>query len=468
MNAPASLADQLRSATDLAHAGRFPQAEAMARQVLALQPRSAAAHYVLALSAMLQKRHADALPPIETAIKFEGGNAQYHFVRAMCLAGAGRADDAVAAYRGALSIRPSFFEAWANLGNVLELKRRFPEAEEAYRQALRLKPGAPPVLHGLGVCLFARGDLEEAAKAFSAAVAGNPNVVTFRTNLARALGRLGRHDAAMVHLREAVRLRPESVEGWVNLAEQCYLGGQQAEAIAAIDQAIALAPGNTGLRYFRDSISGTGVDRWSDEDVRDWFDRFAPTFDDLLVRDLEYRTPQRLVEFLAPWLVGREGKLRIEDLGCGTGLSGLALKPYAAHLAGADLSAEMIARARDRGVYESLTVAEIVAYLDGRPAQACELVAAVDVFVYIRSLDEVFRAAARALVPGGMFAFSVERLDSGGDVAVTRSGRYAHSRKYLQSLAAAHGLVEWKIEEKVIRKEVGHPVEGLLAAFSKP
>ncbi len=468
MNAPASVTDQLRAATDLAHAGRFPQAEAMARQVLALQPRSAAAHYVLALSAMLQKRHADALPPIDAAIGLEAGNAQYHFVRAMCLAGAGRADEAVAAYRSALSIRPSFFEAWANLGNVLEMKRSHAQAEEAYRHALRLKPGAPPVLHGLGVCLFARGALEEAAKAFTAAVAGNPNMAAFRTNLGKTLGRLGRPDAAIVHLRESVRLRPRSVEAWVNLSEQCYLAGQQAEAIAAIDQAIALDAGNTGLKYFRNSISGAGAERWSDADIRDWFDRFAPTFDDLLVKDLEYRTPQRMGGFLAPWLSGREGKLRIEDLGCGTGLSGLVLKPYAAHLSGVDLSGEMVAKARDRGVYDSLTVAEIVAYLGDRPPEACDLVAAMDVFVYIRSLEPVFQAATRSLAPGGLFAFSVERLDSEGDIAVNRSGRYAHSRKYLRSLAAANGLVEWRMEDTVLRKEVGQPVEGLLAAFSKP
>jgi predicted TPR repeat methyltransferase len=159
--------------------------------------------------------------------------------------------------------------------------------------------------------------------------------------------------------------------------------------------------------------------------------------------------------------------LRIEDLGCGTGLSGIALKPWAARLAGVDLSGQMLARARERGIYDSLDEAEIAAHLDARPEGACDLAAAMDVFVYLGDLDPVFRAVTRSLAPGGMFAFSVERLEGEGDFHLAPSGRYAHSAAYLRARAAAHGLAEWKIGEAVIRKEAGQDVTGLLAAFTK-
>lgn len=467
MSQGASIAEQLRTATALVHAGRFLQAEAGARQVLARQPRNAEAHYVMALSAMFQNRPADALPPIDMAIKLDGSDSQYPFLRALCLANTGRPDEALAAYRRALDLRPAFFEAWANLGNLLEVNARYAEAEEAYTKAIALNAGAAPVQNGLGICLLARGELPAAAEAFARAVAADPGVATFHNNLGNTLGKLRQSEPAIGHLQEAVRLRPDYREAWINLGEQCYVAGRDADAVAAIDRALALDPDNGGLRHLRDAIAGVQTERAPDDYIRGFFDRFAHDFDRRLVEDLEYRTPQRMAEFLAPWLAENPRKLRIEDLGCGTGLSGLVLKPYAAHLAGVDLSGQMLAKARERNLYDALAEAEIAAYLDGKPAGECDLAAAMDVFVYVGNLDEIFRAVARALAPGGLFAFSVERLDGEGDFRLARSGRYAHSSAYLQALAAKHGLAQWKLDEAVIRKESGAPVHGILAAFRK-
>ncbi len=468
MSPTASVAEQLRAASQLVQEGRYLQAEAFARQVLARQPRNAEAHYVLALSAMHQGRAADALPAIEKALSLAGSEPPYHLLHGICLAGAGRLEPAIAAYRKAVALRPAYFEAWANLGNLLERLDRWPEAEEAYRQAVRARPAAPvQVLNGLGMCALARGDTTGAVQAFERAVAANPAFPTARNNLGNTLGKLKRHVEAIGHLREAVRLQPDYSAAWVNLGEQCYLAGRDAEAVEALDRALALDSSNSGLKHLRDSIAGVQTARAPDDYIRGFFDRFAEEFDKRLVQDLEYRTPQRMIEFLSPWLAGREGRLRIEDLGCGTGLSGVALKPWAASLAGADLSAGMLDKARERGIYDSLQEAEIAAYLDGRPAGGCDLAAAMDVFVYVGDLDPVFRAVARSLAPGGMFAFSVERLEDGEGFRLARSGRYAHSPGYLRDLARAHGLAEWKIDETVIRKEAGRDVAGLHAAFTK-
>ena len=443
MSQGAPIAQQLRAATQLVYAGRFLQAEAGARQVLARQPRNAEAHYVLALSAMFQKRHADALPAIDKAMSLDAALAQYPFVRGMCLAGLGRVDEAVADYRRALALRPAFFEALANLGNLLELNGRYADAEDVYRRALALKADAAPVLNGYGICLLAREDLKQAADAFARAVAADPAFATGHNNLGNTLARLEQFDDAIVHLEEAVRLRPGFTEAWISLADQRY------------------------LKHLRDAAAAGQDGRGATEYVREFFDRFAPAFDQRLVEDLEYRTPQRMAQFLAPWLADRKGSLRVEDLGCGTGLSGLVLKPYAARIAGVDLSGRMLAKARERHLYDSLHEAEIAAYLEGKPAGECDLAAAMDVFVYVGDLEAIFRAVARSLAPGGMFAFSVERLDGEGDFRLARSGRYAHSRQYLRSLAKAHGLAEWKIEDAVIRKDAGRPVPGLHAAFTK-
>jgi predicted TPR repeat methyltransferase len=158
-------------------------------------------------------------------------------------------------------------------------------------------------------------------------------------------------------------------------------------------------------------------------------------------------------------------QLRIADLGCGTGLSGAVLKPYAKTLVGVDLSGMMLAKARERRLYDALHEAEIARFLDAAPAGERDLAAAMDVFVYVGDLAEIFRAAARSLAAGGMFAFSVEHHQGDENFHLARSGRYAHSPRYIRALAQASGFTEWNAEEAVIRKESGEPVKGLLFGF---
>jgi len=468
MGPVAPVAQLLREALDDVHAGRFGPAEQKAARVLRANPSNAQAHYALGLSALFQQRPADALAPLDRAAALAPQDPQYPFVRGMALAGMGQVEEAVEAYRAALRLRPVFFEASANLGNLLERNHRHPEAVEAYEAALRAKPGVPLVLNGLGLCLLALGDLPRAAECFARAVTADPNLATAHNNLGIVLGRLKRPQEAVAHLERAVAIRPAFPEAWINLGEQYYMAQRDADAVRALDEALKLDGGNAGIRHLRDSIAGVQTGRAPDEFIRGFFDRFAADFDKRLVGDLEYRTPQRMAEFLAPWLAGKEGALAIEDLGCGTGLSGLVLKPFARRLAGVDLSGKMLDKARERALYDELAEDEIARYLDARPAGATDLAAAMDVFVYIGDLDAIFAAVARSLAPGGLFAFSVERLEGEEPYRLARSGRYAHSAAYLRSLAAAHGLVEWKLADSVIRKEAGQPVTGLIAGFTRP
>lgn len=59
---------------------------------------------------------------------------------------------------------------------------------------------------------------------------------------------------------------------------------------------------------------------------------------------------------------------RCVDLGCGTGLMGPLLRPHTQQLAGVDLSAGMVQKARERGCYDELAVDELVQFLEGAAA----------------------------------------------------------------------------------------------------
>ena len=60
-----------------------------------------------------------------------------------------------------------------------------------------------------------------------------------------------------------------------------------------------------------------------------------------------------------------DGRDNILDVGCGTGLCGALLSPYARRLVGVDLSDRMLDQARERNIYDELVKGELTAYLDG-------------------------------------------------------------------------------------------------------
>jgi predicted TPR repeat methyltransferase len=148
------------------------------------------------------------------------------------------------------------------------------------------------------------------------------------------------------------------------------------------------------------------------------------------------------------------------DLGCGTGLAGVAFRPVALHLSGVDLSPGMIAEARRKAIYDDLVVADMGAYLH-TTTRRFDLVVAADVFVYAGALDTLF-AAVRRVMDGGVFAFTVQHRE-GADFVLGTEHRYSHSRAYIAACAAAAGFTVTRLDDGVFRQEKGVDVPGLLA-----
>ena len=68
-----------------------------------------------------------------------------------------------------------------------------------------------------------------------------------------------------------------------------------------------------------------------------------------------------------------------------------------------------------------------------------DLILATDVLIYTGPLEVLFAKVRDRLEKGGMFAFSVKRLDQGTYV-LQASTRYAHSEDYVLHLARDHGF----------------------------
>ncbi len=121
----------------------------------------------------------------------------------------------------------------------------------------------------------------------------------------------------------------------------------------------------------------------------------------------------------------------------------------------------MIEKAREHALYDRLLTEDLMAPLN-EPGAAYDLILTTDVFIYLGDLDEVFRACARVLPPGGLFAFSLEAHEGDKPYVLNTTGRYAHSLDYIRQLGTKYGLHLVRHESCTLRKEHGQPVAGTL------
>jgi len=127
-------------------------------------------------------------------------------------------------------------------GGALVEQRRFPEAIAEFRGALAIRPSYPDALSALGAALAATGRLPEAVAALEDAVRGDPALPGGHTNLANALAQSGRAADALVQYEEVCRLQPESAQAHYNLAYGLQLLGRRDEARAQYQEALRLNP----------------------------------------------------------------------------------------------------------------------------------------------------------------------------------------------------------------------------------
>lgn len=355
----------------------------------------------------------------------------------------------------------------------------------------------------LAEALACDGQVAEARGVAMAALERRADDAALHRLLARLLLALGEREAALSHAREARYLAPRDLDGLAVLGQVWREAGEPLLAADVLDPAlrqahpmdparpaagVALArawidlaeprkardaleaaleadPADAaGAKALLDGLAGAGGDL-TPAFVRALFDQYADRFDQHLVGKLGYGVPGRLREALGRLGTGEGAGLRVLDAGCGTGLMGVEARGLAGTLAGFDLAPRMVEKARARGVYDRLWVGELVEAFQAEPG-AWDLLLAADVLVYLGDLDPVMRAAATALVPGGRFAFSVERAGGTGFL-LQDSRRYAHSEEHVRATAETAGFAVELLEPIVPRHDRGKPLDGLLVVLRR-
>ncbi|QHG88925.1 tetratricopeptide repeat protein [Xanthomonas sp. NCPPB 1638] len=417
----------------------------------------------LAHAAQLYAQVLDAHPADADALHFQG----------VLLHQRGDSAAAVTAITQALTLAPHQPDACNNLGNVHRECGRLPDAEQCYRRALALAPAHADALANLAAVLEAQRQPEQAFVTYAALLHTYPASAQahyllglFLRNNAQATEHLQQSVAC---LQQACTLAPEHLPAREALGTGLYLLGEHAQAQAVYRAWLACDPGNAVAVHMLASCGGAAAPpRAGDTYVRALFDGFADSFDEQLLHNLDYRAPQRLMEALAACLPAPVAALAILDAGCGTGLCAPLLRPYAQRLVGVDLSPAMVDKARQRGGYDVLEVAELTAYLQAAPA-CWDVLASADTLVYFGALHTVLAAAAGALRAGGVLGFTVEASESPHDlVELDASGRYRHSQAHVLAALYGAGLQPVAIDPAVLRSERGQPVHGWVVTARAP
>ncbi len=371
---------------------------------------------------------------------------------------------------------------------------QYSKAVDVYKKILASFPDADLVLYNMGLALYELADFTGAAACFLKAAEKNPDDPDYWFNAGLSLKRAGQYQEAVAAYEKAGRLQPDDADVVYNLGSCLQAAGRLPAAVAAYEKALDrtvdhipalsnlsycihrsgdhvraaelyrrlldLQPDHVSARYMLDALEGKNTTSPPPGYVAELFDGYSENFDTDLLENLSYRVPDLLADLLAEYIGRGEKNMRVVDLGCGTGLSGAAIFPFARFLVGVDLSAKMVAEADKKGCYDQLVVGDVVDFLNNLNGLV-DLLLAADVLTYLGDLRPLFGAVRTSVRPGGLFCFSTEYGEE-GKWQLRSTGRYAHHPEYISGLAQNHGWEVLNMQRARLRKELDGWITGTI------
>jgi predicted TPR repeat methyltransferase len=337
-------------------------------------------------------------------------------------------------------------------------------------QAIAANGTMPAFHYNLAIVLKAQGKLKAAAASYSRAIALKPDYADAHNNLGNIWKELGQLEKARMSFERALRLIPENANAHYNLGVLCSEAGQRDQAARHFDQCLAQDPDDS--RGARILLAHLGLveapERTSSAQLQkiysvrsQFWDRERSYFGHVLVADA---------------LKSHAGRADrdILDIGCGTGLVGVLVRPLARRLDGVDVSPAMLEKARAKTLYDGLFQTDLVSFMTDR--QGCyDAVLAAAALIHFGELRALFRGSAQCLRDKGLFIFTFFPNETHGqDFAVAASDRLAqsgcfrHSTGYVERLARANGFSIQMLKPVLHeRDQDGNAVAGILAVLQR-
>jgi protein O-mannosyl-transferase len=214
----------------------------------------------------------DAIALIKDSLVLEPRYPEAYYNLGLALFKAGHYEEAAGDYGKALELKPLYPEAHYNLGLTLADLGRKDAASAEYGEALRIKPEYAEPHNGLGLILAGSGRMPEAIAQYEQAIKIDATNAGFHQNLGTALSNAGLFEQAIAQYEQALQIRPDYAEAHNNLGVAWAKSNRVPEATAEFEKAVQADPGNPA---FRRNLGAALQGEGRADDAREQFEKAA-------------------------------------------------------------------------------------------------------------------------------------------------------------------------------------------------
>ena len=264
----------------------YDKALKYALKALELRPSSDTIRYLIGLCYLGQEKEFDAKKMFLEAENINPNNPEPMLCLADIFSRNNEFDEAEIRYKRLMELDAENYAVFGNYAEMLHRQKRLLEAMDIYRQAVILFPSSADISNNLGAVLRELEEYEEALGLFFNALALNPNLVQASLNIWETL----------------VLLAAKDEQKAKNIAKNWYDS----------------YPNNQFAVYAKSALEGENVEN-NKIFTEELFDNFADNYE-VVMQNLDYTAPMA-IRRIAGHMVGR-----VADLGCGSGLVGMAVK----------------------------------------------------------------------------------------------------------------------------------------------
>ncbi len=231
-------------ARDHHQAGRLAEAGTLYRQVLATHPDHFDALHLLGVLSFQSGDVQQAISLVQTALQQPAHPAAALAANNLgnFLWAAGQPDEALAAYRQAITLKPDLAPAHLAVAQIYREQQNLPAAIASFQQALNIAPAVADTHCQLALTYQLQGRLADALASYQQARVLDADLPHIDFNIGLVLHDLGHLPEAASSYQRALLKAPDLVDAAYNLAVVYQTQGQRTAALTAYDQVLAMQP----------------------------------------------------------------------------------------------------------------------------------------------------------------------------------------------------------------------------------
>jgi predicted TPR repeat methyltransferase len=488
---------EINSALKLLEDGELELAEKKLKHILSASPNEIDALHAMGLISAKHEDFNSALKYFKNAIKINPKIAPFHNNIANTYKKLNQINSALLHYHETLKLQPNHANALNNIGSLLYRQGQYKQAIEYLKKSISINPKNINTHFNLSLCYIQEQMLLEAVAHLEETLKIQPEHLGAQHNLGIALCTLKNYPMAAELLNKVIKVEENNFDALYhagiafsainqhNKAIECYIKAlkldakhsnthhniaisylninDKSQAITHFKNCVKLSPNNETAKHMLSALTGQSSDKGAPiEYTRALFNQYALNYDEHTQNTLKLQAPSLLRQAFMPFAHKISPPFKILDVGCGTGLCAKYFIDISDIITGIDVSENMLLEAKKSNGYKKLYHIDAIEYLS-KTTDKYDAIIASDTLVYFAKLEEYFLHSKQVLNIGGYICFSVEALlNSDDNYNLTPTGRYQHSKKYLQQTLNNLNIEILSFEQKVIRQQDDTDIQGFI------